>query len=300
MKIRNIEAFHALMVAGTTTEAAAMLRVSQPAVSRMIGQLERDLGFPLFKRVKGRLYPTPEAEIFDGEVEKSFIGIDKLARTAEDIRANRTGHLRIVGMPALSLGFVPKVLDRFLDTRPGLNVTLEVRSSEKVVDWIAAQQFDLGLAVMPVDHPAIEVEPLDPSEAACVLPAGHPLEAKTVIVPRDLEDLPFVSLGTEHRVRFEIDQAFEEAGVKRSIGVVAQLSAVVCQLVECGRGVGIVDPFTAADFAERGVVVRPFRPAIFFNTALLYPAHRPRSRLTRDFAALLRASLRRPAAASAG
>jgi DNA-binding transcriptional LysR family regulator len=175
-----------------------------------------------------------------------------------------------------------------------------VRSSEKVVDWIAAQQFDLGLAVMPVDHPAIEVEPLDPSEAACVLPAGHPLEAKTVIVPRDLEDLPFVSLGTEHRVRFEIDQAFEEAGVKRSIGVVAQLSAVVCQLVECGRGVGIVDPFTAADFAERGVVVRPFRPAIFFNTALLYPAHRPRSRLTRDFAALLRASLRRPAAASAG
>jgi DNA-binding transcriptional LysR family regulator len=271
-----------------------MLRVSQPAVSRMIGQLERDLGFALFKRAKGRLLPTPEAEIFDGEVEKSFIGIDKLARTAEDIRAKRTGHLRIVGMPALSLGFVPKVLDRFMQTRPRLKVTLEVRSSQKVIEWIAAQQFDLGLAVMPVDHPAIEVEPLDPSEAVCVLPPGHPLAAKQTIVPRDLEGVAFVSLGTEHRVRFEIDQAFEAVGVKRSVQVVAQLSAVVCQLVERGRGAGIVDPFTAADFAERGVVVRPFRPAVFFNTALLYPAHRPRSRLTEDFAALLKSSLERP------
>jgi DNA-binding transcriptional LysR family regulator len=294
LKIRNIEAFHALMMAGTTTEAATMLRVSQPAISRMIGQLERDLGFALFKRAKGRLLPTPEAEIFDGEVEKSFIGIDKLARTAEDIRAKRTGHLRIVGMPALSLGFVPKVLDRFMQTRPRLKVTLEVRSSQKVIEWIAAQQFDLGLAVMPVDHPAIEVEPLDPSEAVCVLPPGHPLAAKQTIVPRDLEGVAFVSLGTEHRVRFEIDQAFEAVGVKRSVQVVAQLSAVVCQLVERGRGAGIVDPFTAADFAERGVVVRPFRPAVFFNTALLYPAHRPRSRLTEDFAALLKSSLERP------
>ncbi len=291
MKLRNIEAFHALMVAGTTTEAAAMLRVSQPAVSRMIAQLERDLGFALFKRIKGRLFPTPEAEIFDGEVEKSFIGIDKLARIAEDIRANRTGHLRIVGMPALSLGFVPKVLDRFLEKRPRLKVTLEVRSSQKVIEWIAAQQFDLGLAVMPVDHPAIEVEPLDPSEAVCVLPLGHPLASKAAIGPRDLEGVPFVSLGTEHRVRFEIDQAFEDAGVTRAIQVAAQLSAVVCQLVACGRGAGIVDPFTAADFAERSIVVRPFRPAIFFNTALLYPAHRPRSRLTKDFAHLLQDSL---------
>ena len=297
MKLRNIEAFHALMVAGTTTEAAAMLRVSQPAVSRMIGQLERNLGFALFKRVKGRLFPTPEAEIFDGEVEKSFIGIDKLARIAEDIRAKRIGHLRIVGMPALSLGFVPKVLDRFMETRPGLNVTLEVRSSQKVIEWIAAQQFDLGLAVMPVDHPAIEVEPLDPSEAVCVLPPGHPLASKAAIRPCDLEGVPFVSLGTEHRVRFEIDQAFEAAGVTRAVQVAAQLSAVVCQLVACGRGAGIVDPFTAADFAERGVVVRPFRPAIFFNTALLYPAHRPRSRLTEDFVTLLKDSLQTKAAA---
>jgi DNA-binding transcriptional LysR family regulator len=298
MNIRNIAAFHALMAAGTTTEAAAMLGISQPAVSRMIAQLERDVGFALFKRIKGRLFPTPEAEIFDGEVEKSFIGIDKLARTAEDIRANRTGHLRIVGMPALSLGFVPDVLGRFMETRPQLNVTLEVRSSQKVIEWIAAQQFDLGLAMMPVDHPAIEVEPLDPSEAVCVLPPGHALAAKAAIEPRDLVGVPFISLGTEHRVRFEIDQAFEAAGVKRSILVIAQLSAVVCGLVARGRGVGIVDPFSAADFAERGVVVRPFRPAILFNTALLYPAHRPRSRLTEEFAALLKDSL--PGGASRG
>jgi DNA-binding transcriptional LysR family regulator len=146
---------------------------------------------------------------------------------------------------------------------------------------------------LPVDHPAIEVEPLDPSEAVCVLPPGHALAAKKVIEPHDLEGVPFVSLGTEHRFRFEIDQAFEEAGVKRSVEVVAQLSAVLCRLVGRGRGVGIVDPFSAADFAETGGIVRPFRPTILFNTALLYPAHRPRSRLTEEFAALLKDSLPR-------
>ena len=62
MKFRQMECFRELMVAGTVTAAAKALGISQPSASSLITNLERELGFALFKRTKGRLVPTPEAQ----------------------------------------------------------------------------------------------------------------------------------------------------------------------------------------------------------------------------------------------
>ena len=61
MKIRQLEAFRAVMLCQTVTLASEMLHISQPATTRLLADLERSLRFKLFDRVKGRLYPTVEA-----------------------------------------------------------------------------------------------------------------------------------------------------------------------------------------------------------------------------------------------
>ena len=288
---RQLEAFRAVMITGVVTRAAEVLRVTQPAVSRLIGDLEYTVGFPLFERRKGRLVPTVDAQVLYEEVEKSFVGVDKIIQIADDIRRFNQGTLRIASMPAMALGFLPRAVTRFLADRPEIGVTLQVRSSQKVVEWIAAQQFDVGFAAIQASHPAVEAETLLRTHLVCVMPEGHPLAARPVIRPEDLENEVFISLGTELAVRFLVDAAFDEARVTRKLSIDTQLSEPACAFVVEGAGVSLVEPITAAEFLGRGLVARRFAPPIPFEFAVLYPSYRPRARLAEDFVARVKTLL---------
>lgn len=86
MNERQINAFRQVIRLGSVTAAARALSVSQPAVSRLIGDLEAGLGFPLFERRAGKLYPTPDARNLASEVERMFYGLERLERFARDMR----------------------------------------------------------------------------------------------------------------------------------------------------------------------------------------------------------------------
>ena len=93
MNLRQCEVFRVVMEAGTVTAAADLLHVSQPAVSKILAQLERDLGFRAFLRVRRRLVPTPEAQALYDEVRRAFVSLDYLTRFARDLKGLRQGRL---------------------------------------------------------------------------------------------------------------------------------------------------------------------------------------------------------------
>ena len=287
MNLRQLQAFKAVMNEGTLTQAADIMAVTQPAVSSLIANLEQSVGFPLFKRHKGRIHRTPEAERFYEEVEKVLSAVETAMRSAKDIRDLELGYLRIASMPGLSLVFLPRIVARFVENRPGLMIALQTRSSLQVKQWIGAQLYDLGLVELPVDDPAIEVEPFS-MDCVCVLPEGHPLTAHKCITPALVDGIPFVSLSRDHMTHFRLKQAFEAAKVAWRPRFECQLFAPACSLVAAGAGISVIDPVTAADYEGRGVVTRPFRPRIPFDIGIIYPAMRPRSRLAYAFSALLK------------
>lgn len=290
LNLRQLQAFRAVIATGSLTQAAEALGISQPATSKLIANLEGALGFRLFVRGHGRVLPTAEARYFHEQADKLFSAIDQLALVASDIRDLKAGQMRIASLPGLSLAFLPSVVAAFIAERPQVTVSLQTRSSLKVREWIAAQQFDLGVAEEPVDAPGIESEPLL-LRCVCVLPEGHRLAGREVLGPRELASEPFISLNHDHQTTLQLDEVFRQAGVRRRVAVESQLFAPACALVARGAGVAVVDPLTAADFAGRGVVVRRFEPEVPFRLALLYPAQRPRSRLVREFVALLHEEL---------
>lgn len=286
MKIRQIEAFRAVMLAESVTQAAEMLRISQPSMSRLIADLETNTGLALFARRKGRLHPTPEAMYLYDEVEKSFVGLEKISDVVRDIRNLKTGQLRIACLPGHALRFLPAVITDFLHDRPQVMVSLQPRSSPKVHEWLESQYFDLGLAE-PTDHPALNIE-LMAFRCVCILPKGHFLEDKDVITPKDLDGLPFISLNREHMTTHQLRNVFRAAGVKQNICVETRLFAPACAFVAEGIGVAIVDPIAAADFESWGIVARRFEPAISFEIGILYPTHRPHSLLVDEFVSVLK------------
>lgn len=288
MNLRQLEAFRAIMNVGTTTQAGKLLEISQSAVSRLLGQLEKEIGFPLFHREKGRLIPTPEAIDFIDETDKTFAGFDRLKQHTRNIRNFNSGKLRVMCVPSLSHAFLPDVLSSFLTKFPELNIYFETRATEIVVDWIASGQYDLGLVTLPLEHPGVKVELLAYPKAVCILPPGHPLCSKEVIIPEDLRDHPFISIGRRHLSRFRTDEVFEKSRVPRKTTVETATAGTACALVERGFGVAIINPFTAASKPKGAIIIKPFKPDIRYEFGIIYSALQPPSRITKEFIEALR------------
>ncbi|APE31138.1 LysR family transcriptional regulator [Halomonas aestuarii] len=281
---RQIEAFRAVMISGTTSGAADILCVSQPAISRLLADFEDTVGVTMFERRRRRLHPTPEARFFFEEVERAFVSLEHLSRAAEELREFHLGALRIASMPAASVEFLPALADRFGQAHPGVSVTLQVRSTQQVVDLVASQQFDLGvISGIALDDPAVEERTLADSRLVCALPPGHPLSEHEVVRPGDLEGEVFVSLGSEQSIRHTIDGVFNNAGVKRQLLIDTQLHYAACAFVLAGSGVSLVDPLTAWHYRRLGLVVKRFEPRVAYRYSVIFPRQRGQSGLTRSF-----------------
>ncbi|AZO79126.1 MULTISPECIES: LysR substrate-binding domain-containing protein [unclassified Bosea (in: a-proteobacteria)] len=288
---RQIEAFRTVIVTGGVTAAAHALHISQPAVTRLIHDLQYALGLKLFAKRGTRLVPTNEALSLYREVERQFVGLDRIERAAKSLRDGESGRLRIAALPTFNVGFLPRILGRFMLDRPGLEAAVYGSISSQVVDWVASGFCDVGFAQGPLDFPNIEVDMLAPVSGVAVLPEGHRLTEKSVLEPADFIGEPFVSLEQTTPMRYRIDAVFSSAGIARQARVETPLSMIACGLVAAGAGVAIVDPFTAFEFHGRGIVVRPFRPAVLYEIGVVWASGRFRSALALDFVDAVRAAV---------
>jgi DNA-binding transcriptional LysR family regulator len=283
INLRQVEAFRAVMLSGSVTAAARVMGVTQPAVSRLLRDLQANLRMALFEKRGTGLVPNAAATALYAEVERSFVGLDRITAAAEEIRTRRTGMLRIAALPALANGFMPRFAGRFLADRPHLDLTFFGVISPLVIDWVLNLQCDLGFAEVPIAHAGLPTIPMPLLPRVAVLPEGHSLCAKATLRPRDFEGETFISLTPATAGRHATDAVFATHGVSRLLRVETHLSEIICGLVSSGLGVAICDPFTAAEFAGRGVVSRPFLPRIDFEFAAVFPPERSRSPIAEEF-----------------
>jgi DNA-binding transcriptional LysR family regulator len=287
---RQVEAFRAVIVTGGISNAARALNITQPAVSRLIQDLQYALGLPLFAKRGARLVPTSEALTLYREVERQFVGLERIESAARNLREGRAGSLRIAALPAFSVGFLPRVLGAYLEERPGLEISIYGSISSQVVDWVASGFCEVGFAQLPLDFPGIDVEMLPQGQQVAIVPVGHPMAKKAVLSPQDFAGESFVSLEHPTQLRYRVDALFQAHGVPRITRIETPLSMIACGLVAAGAGVSVVDPFTAAEYRGRGIEIRPLKPSVNFEIATIWGTGRPRSAVALDFAARVRAA----------
>ncbi|WP_095204678.1 LysR family transcriptional regulator [Mesorhizobium carmichaelinearum] len=285
---RQMEIFNAIMVHKSVTAAAASLRTSQPTVSRELRDLEKQIGFDLFNRFGKRLTPTSQAQLLHSVVARSFVGMEEISRVATAIKGHNAAHLRIACLPAYAEAFLPHVTFRFLKTRP--QVHLSVHSLEEVAlrHDMTTQLFDIGLTEGSYDYDEATTEKIDVSELLCVLPAGHHLTAKVVIDPQDFQGVAFVYFSQEDPYRRTLDEIFDAAGIVRRYTVETTTATGVCSMVAAGVGVSIVNPFTAAHYVDRGIVLRKLSVRVPYHVYLWRPAKGLRSPHADQFVRVLR------------
>ena len=287
MNFRQVEAFRAVMITGSASRAADLLQVSQPAISRSVLELEKATGFQLFDRVRGRLVPTAEGQLFFRDVETTFQGLDRLRISAARIRDFGTGDIRIASLAALGSTLVPHALRLFRQKHPAIAVTLQVAASSTVRELVMSSRFDVGLAADEIDVAGLEHQLFATPKAVCAMAKDHRLCERQVITPEDLHDEPFIALSPEDTVRRKLDKVFQSSNVRPKVVAETPNSSTVCALAMEGLGIGLVNPYAADGYSARGVVFKPFSAAVHFRTLLIFRPDLPKSRIVRDLALCL-------------
>lgn len=157
LNLRQIEVFRAVMTTGSISGASRLLLVSQPAVSRLLSYTESRIGFSLFERIKGRLYPTPEAKKLFREVESVYAGVQRVNTLAHDLAERSQGSVHIVSSPSIGQMLIPQAITAFRERHPDVRCTFTYLGFNYLRDSLLNQQADLGVVILPMRHPNLEV-----------------------------------------------------------------------------------------------------------------------------------------------
>lgn len=285
--LRHIEVFRAIMTAGSVTGAAALLRTSQPTVSRELARFESLLQMALFERVRGRLQATTQALALYEEVRRSYVGLERIVSMAGSIRQFEHGQLSVICLPTFAQTLLPAACRRFLDDYPTVGLSITPQESPLLEESLSSQRHDIGITETLAVPVATTQSLLFSGDMVCVLPDGHPLLAKQKLTPGDFAGERFINLSVFDSYRQRLDEIFIQHQTERLMAIETASAASVCAMVRQGLGVAIVNPLTAMDEAGQGLHLRRFSLSVPFHVSLVRPQHRPASMLADAFASVL-------------
>ena len=285
---RQIEAFREVMRAGSITLAAESLSVSQPAVSRLIADLEYHLNLKLFIRHANHIEATAESRLLENRVNQLYIGLEKIEQAAQAISYLEYGHLRIVALPVLMDGFLPQVLADFHKEYPGVYVELESSARSEIYDRIQSNQFDIGLSITSnIKRPNISSQNYRVQHAVCAVPVDHELSRKKFVSVKEIVTHPFVTLPISSPFRAEIDAIFSRLKITPNIIFESRTQQSICQLVSRGCGIAIVDEAVKYFINPKKIKLISLRPGISWEIDILRPKNIQPSKPQQEFIAYL-------------
>jgi len=245
----RLRAFAAFARCRSFSAAATELRISQPAVSKHIADLERALGLKLVERTRrdGRLTEAGDFVANNLLRAESLLAQAKLG--AAEFRQSGSGSLAIVASWVTGTYLLPEIIAEFKHMHPGARISLELGTSKQAVDWLRSHHAELGFIANASGGPEIEVEPLLENEVAIV---GHPS-----IIPKrrsreNLEALTWISREEGSATRAAFEQAMARLGIVPQRRLELPSYESVLSALKRGYGVAAISRFMVADDLRTG------------------------------------------------
>jgi DNA-binding transcriptional LysR family regulator len=290
MNLRHLEVFRHVMQTGSVKGAAAVMKVSDAAASKLLATAERRMGLALFERAHGRLIPTPEARNLYEEVERLWEGVERIGALTRSLAQPSGGALALAISPSFGVTTVPLAASRLQAEMASLTISVDLLTPHLLVQNVVDGIADLGICFNPQAHPIIETVDRLPCKLVCVMPKSHPLAKKKRVQVADLVDHPVVSfpLATSYGLSDEALFGAYSDRIERRLNVRSGQTA--CWFSLAGAGVAIVDQASVAGSAFPDLAIRPYQCEASIEIVLLRRRDRPLSRAATLFCTYFRST----------
>ncbi|GAA0525409.1 LysR family transcriptional regulator [Saccharopolyspora subtropica] len=262
LDVRRMQVLRAVVSSGSVSAAAANLGYTPSAISQQLATLEREAGTPLLEKVGRGLRPTPAGTLLAERAEQIAEVLGSTEAELADIRAGRTGLLRMRFFHTASVGLIPPAVAKFRAEHPEVQLDLQM-AEVGLLDDVAAGRADLAIIVVGSQRPqrrGVRLVHLVDDPYRVVLPTSHPM------VEQDCVDL--AQLAAESWVNSAVTSddvcsrllrdAYASAGFTPRIALETDSTYSAQAFVAAGLGVALV-PRLGLDVVHPEVVVRPLR-----------------------------------------
>ena len=291
MRLRHIEIFHAIYTTGSITNAAKILHVSQPSVSKVLSHAELQLGFKLFERVKGRLIPTDEAEMLFDEVDRIYQQMRSIKNTAENIKKSEFGSISIGITPALGFDAIPAVIADHQQDYPNITFDIQTLHNNNVMQSLLEHKCDLAILFSPNNLPGTRSIPIAESELVIVYPKESMPHCPNKLTLSEVCDHKFVDISDSGPLADMLWARVMEEDIKFQSSIKVQTYFIAARLVAHGLGVCVVDKYTAEGNLNDNVAIASFDPPLTFSVNALHLESRSLPKVIDEFTPYLKRNL---------
>ncbi|HUN68951.1 MAG TPA: LysR substrate-binding domain-containing protein [Burkholderiales bacterium] len=267
----------------SVTQAASALGTSQPAISRALKALERELGFDLFVR-EGRAFSriTPQGARVLEYATRALAEIDSLQAVAADLNQDNRGTLSIATTHTQARYVLPPVVQAFRERYPEVELHLHQGTSEQIAEMVATDRVQLAIATGSDGlFPGLVLLPVYRWHRQVIVPKHHALAATKKLTLAELAKYPLVTYVFSFSGASSLQTVFSREGLVPKVALTARDSDVIKTYVRLGLGVGIV----------ASVAIEPAHDAdlVVLDASHLFPIHTTwvgfrRGTLLRNFA----------------
>jgi len=263
MELRHLRYFVAVAKAGNFTRAAATLGIQQPPLSQQIRDLERELGFELFKRLPRGVELTPGGVTFRDEATAILQGAEHAVRRARQAASGATGSLSVgFTSSAMTHHLAPELLRRFREENPALEIVIQEGNAEVLSERVAAGHLDAGFIRKPVsERSGLQYHVVIEEPMLIALPRNHPIAVRALGRPKphvklaELANEPFIFVRRPGAPGMygDLVRACHEAGFAPQ--VVAEVGQMLTNITMVAAGVGVsAVPASMREVHKEGVV----------------------------------------------
>ncbi len=294
MELRNLKYLLSLSENGSFTAAAKANYVTQPAVSVQLRKLQEELGTKLYE-VDGRTVRFTRTGEVALEYAERFVRLEtELVRAIDDIEGLRKGKIAAGMIDAASIYVLPKVLSRFQEIYPGIEIQLEVSSTRPLLRRLHDGALDIVIGTLPVEmEGAYTVTPIFEEPLVIISPPGHPINRADRIEPRMLSGESFISFHRESITRQIIEETLSGWGIEFEVAMAVDSQDAIKNLVASGLGLAVLPSRTVMGDVEAGSVALLDVEGLTFKRrlGLILPAGRYMSTTVRAFLGVLEEGL---------
>ena len=253
MEIHQLKCFIAVAEEGGFNRASSRLRMTQPAISYQVKQLEKELGQPLFYRQPRGISTTEAGRVLFHHARQLIEMVRRTRHAIDRLAGGVTGEVRIGTVNSVGMYILPDVLQDMRRKHPEARPTILYRNSYEIMEALLSNQVDMAIVANPAPDRRFSHESVLVEKVSLVCGRQHPFFGRTEVSPDELKEVNIVSLTDENPTGKIVRDYLSRIGVTGDPVVSTDNVETVKKMVEVGLGVALLPNMVTSGEVTEGL-----------------------------------------------
>lgn len=270
MDIKHLLYFIEVANAKSFSRAAENLYITQPTISKMIKNLEVELGVALFDRSRKQLVLTDAGKIILEQAKLIDLAFHNLEEELDHLLGLNKGHIRIGLPPIYDAHMFLKIVSNFHEKHPGITFQLVEEGSKKIEDSVENNLLDIGIIVLPTKNELFEHFAFMEEDLRLILHISHPLAERQTVELAELADEAFILFNKDFVLNDRIIHSCKSVGFNPTIIAESSQRSFIEDMVAWNLGIALLPESSCKHLNKNIKSVKVVNPSISWKLGIIW------------------------------